>query len=383
MELPTLEAAVCDLDDTIAVCGAMYERAKADLFVWMARRLSKRADSQLGLSSDALTELAREASAAVYAAGPLMVEMDAVVEGMVARDPDAVPLWTGLRKEIDALCLQDGGWTGRATRLREGPLDGGKALLWATLPLVGERAPLVTLAAMSHALLAEENETFASFAKAGDPFSKEVFPLACMRSYIQMCELLGVVPESSFADVWQAQAFGRKAFNIVPEWFLPGAEGMLDNLKERGMSLSVLTKGPRAVSEDSSLSSNPQWEKYYLHRLSRWIPEERMRVVATKTAEDYAGLAAPASPGRAVVIGNNWDGDCAPAKQMHRIWIPLKTWQYDSSDLLAEELKDSSWKRLFDTEASTIYRNEKSGLLIVRLESAELVPSTLDTLFAR
>ena len=382
MELPTLEAAVCDLDDTIVVCGAMYERVKADLFVWMAGRLSKRADSQLGLSSDALTELAREASAAVYAAGPLMVEMSAVVEAMVARDPDAVPLWTGLQKEISNLRLQDGEWTGRAMRLMEGPLNAATALLWRTLPLIGERAPLITLAAMADGLLAEENHTYESFAKAGDPFSKDVFPLACKKSYLRMCELLGIVPDRSLADAWAAEGFGRKALDIVPDWLMPGAEEMLDYLKDRDMAVAVLTKGPRASSDDSH-GVNPQWEKYHLYRLSRWIPEERMRVVSTKTAEDYAALAAPASPEHAVVIGNNWDGDCAPAKQMHRIWIPVKTWQYDSSDLLAEELKDSRWKRLFDTETSTVYRNEKSGLLIMRLESAELVPSTLDTLFAR
>ncbi len=374
-EKPRLEAVVFDLDDTIMPCKEYYVRARAELLAWMSGLFEPFLSGSFGMKKGSLVKKARSVQRAVKKGGPLTKDVYEITDDFFKDDEDAGLAWSHLRYAIDlySASRQSEDWIGRAKRLQGKVLGVTPPFLRLGFELLRhaspESIPDLTLAAMAHAFKTESEEDYNEFKKQGKEFSTERFLLSCRKTYLQMCELLGTVPE--WQHLYKAAEIGRHAFDITGE-LMPGAEVMLDYLKLLEVRAGLLTRG----DEQDSI----QWLKYHVIGLDRWIPQEDVRITTAKTAEHYAQLLGGISPESSLAIGNDYDGDLHPGRLagMHTLWIPLETSFMDSSKCFDEECGQP-----FLAEDGIFGWRTDGGLYTFQVDSAGRVPVMLSKYFSR
>ena len=367
----TVRAAVFDFDDTLIPCKKYFTGAKAEFLVWLTAVFAEQLDSCLG---EART-LARNVRDALLATEHPTQDVDELLDGMLSRE--AAAFWLQEKDAIEKLHASRSGegWAERVNLLQAAPCMDETLLLRALGRLKNAGADTtaaVALRIMAHAIHLEEVQKYHTFRSEGQPYNQGRFPLACLEAYLFSCHLLGARPEWEHA--YQAEEIGRKAFHVLPE-FLPGAEDMLDYFRQHAR-MALLTKGPRdnpRTVTDNQL--NAQWRKYEVCRMTRWIPREQVRVVSVKTPRLYRELIGNVPESKAIAIGNDYDGDLAPAKGLHRIWIPVLTWFADGATRFEQDLKGA--KLVLDEKGAQGWLTKKKRYLF-RVDSATLVPSVVE-----
>src|SRR3989344_3565272 len=336
----TVRAAVFDFDDTLIPCKKYFTGAKAEFLVWLTAVFAEQLDSCLG---EART-LARNVRDALLATEHPTQDVDGLLDGMLSRE--AAAFWLQEKDAIEKLHASRSGegWAERVNLLQAAPCMDEALLLRALGRLKNAGADTtaaVALRIMAHAIHLEEVQKYHTFRSEGQPYNQGRFPLACLEAYLFSCHLLGARPEWEHA--YQAEEIGRKAFHVLPE-FLPGAEDMLDYFRQHA-------------------------------RMARWIPREQVRVVSVKTPRLYRELIGNVPESKAIAIGNDYDGDLAPAKGLHRIWIPVLTWFADGATRFEQDLKGA--KLVLDEKGAQGWLTKKKRYLF-RVDSATLVPSVVE-----
>lgn len=149
-------------------------------------------------------------------------------------------------------------------------------------------------------------------------FSVDRFPSSCVEAYEDLCRRTGVNNDPSIS--MRVREAARSVFELEPP-LLPGALEALISLRNQGIRLALLTKGPPDVQfrriESSGLKS------YF----------DLIRVVTEKTPDVIREVLASleVSVDSSWMVGNSVRSDILPAIEvgMRAIWVKSHVWEYE------------------------------------------------------
>lgn len=187
---------------------------------------------------------------------------------------------------------------------------------------LGPKAPhvrtIIDLAAeIDHRRIHEINPT------TGELFyySMERFPGSCVETYREICNKLGVNPDSAVEKLlWE---MGMTAFDesLYRQNIHPHAKEVLDFLIEQGDCLVLLTKGDSQVQKRKIKALKAEGiDHFTMILITKW----------SKTPQTFQNIhrnhLSDLSP---ISVGNSYDSDIVPALEAgyFGIYIPLETWE--------------------------------------------------------
>ena len=150
-------------------------------------------------------------------------------------------------------------------------------------------------------------------------FSTERFPTSCVEAYDALCAAKSVTPTT---DVRQRIADAARTVFSTDPLLLPHAREILEQLREQGIRLALLTKGDAVLQRRRIDHSG----------LARMF--DIIRVVDEKSPETFQEVvnSLSAQPERSWSIGNSIKSDVLPAIEAHlrAVWIDAHVWEHET-----------------------------------------------------